>query len=184
MNSDDRPLTPTLDRVRIALLAALCASIGYLLAGVPNIELISAAIFVCGALRGVRRGAVIGLLGGGIFAGINPNGVSPPPLLVSQVTGFALLGAGGGVMGPMLGRAGIGLQAVLSAACGLGLTLVYDVLTNVAVWLMAREGASLLAVVVGGLSFPFPLAHAGVNTVAFGVVVPSVLRAVRRRSAA
>jgi len=182
--SDDRTLGPTLDLVRTALLAALCAAVGYLLAGIPNVELISTATFVCGALCGVRRGAVIGLLGGGIFAGLNPNGLSPPPLYAAQVTGFVLLGAGGGAMGPILGRAGLGLQAVVAAACGFALTLVYDVLTNVAVWLMAREGASLIAVIVGGLSFPLPLLHVGVNTLAFGLVVPAVLRAVRRRSAA
>ena len=184
MISADRAPDPTLDRVRTALLAALCASIGYALATVPNIELISTAVFVCGAHLGVRRGAVIGLLAEGIYAGVNPNGISPPPLYAAQVLGFGLVGAGGGVMRPVLGRAPIGLQAALAAGCGFALTLAYDVLTGVAVWFMAREGASLAAIVLGGLSFPFPLAHAGFNTLAFAVAVPAVLRAIRRRGAA
>ena len=183
MITHDRDSAPTRDRVRTALLAALCATIGYLLAGVPNVELISAAVFVCGALLGVRRGALIGLLSEGIYAGLNPNGLSPPPLFVAQIIGFVLLGAGGGAVGPLLRRSSLGLQAGIAAVCGLTLTLVYDVLTNIAVWFMAREAASLVAVVIGGLSFPFPLAHAAVNTLAFGAIVPAVLRAVQRRSA-
>jgi hypothetical protein len=176
--------TPTLDRVRTALLAALCAAVGYLLAGVPNVELISAAVFTCGVLRGVARGALIGLIAETIFAGFNPNGVSPPPLLVAQIAGFALIGAAGGAVRPVLDRLTQAGKALVAAACGLGLTLVYDVLTNFAVWLTVRETASLAAIVLGGLSFPFPLAHAGLNTVGFGLVVPAVLGAVRRRSAA
>jgi hypothetical protein len=181
VTSENRSTT-THDTVRTALLAALCAVVGYLLAGVPNIELISTAVFTCGLLLGVRRGAVIGLLGEAIYAGLNPNGISPPPLFVAQVASFALLGAAGGLVRPVFARLPWILQAVVAAACGFVLTLVYDVLTNLAVWVTVRESASLAAIVVGGLSFPFPLAHAAVNTAAFGLIVPAVRRAVLRRS--
>jgi hypothetical protein len=180
--SSENRSAATLDRVRTALLAALCAVVGYLLAGVPNIELISTAVFTCGVLLGVRRGAVIGLVAEAIYAGLNPNGISPPPLFAAQLAAFTLLGAGGGIVRPLFGRLPLALQAALAAACGFVLTLVYDVLTNLAVWVTARESASLAAIVLGGLSFPFPLAHAAVNTAAFGLIVPAVRRAVARRS--
>lgn len=178
-----REATRTRDLARMALLVALCAALGYLLAGVPNVELVSAAIFACGAIEGPRRGAVIGLVAEGLYAGLNPNGVSPPPLYAAQVASMTAIGATGGCAAPLLRRSPVLLQTLAAAACGLALTLVYDVLTNSAVWLAVRESASWAAVVVGGLSFPFPLAHAVVNTVAFAVLVPAVLGAVGRRSA-
>jgi hypothetical protein len=168
--------------VRTALLVALCVALGYLMAGIPNIELISAATFTCGVLVGPRRGALIGALAEAIYSGFNPYGIAPPPLYAAQLLGFAFIGAAGGMARPLLLRSRFGLQAALAGAAGLLVTLVYDVLTNIAVWVSVREGASLAAVVLGGLSFPFPLAHSGSNAVAFALVVPAVLRAVQRRA--
>jgi hypothetical protein len=174
----------TQELVRTALLAALCIAIGYLFSRVPNIELISAATFTSGVLVGVRRGAVVGALAESIYAGFNPYGVSPPPLFASQVLGFVLLGAAGGVWGPILRRLPLAAQAAAAGIAGFTMTLVYDLLTNFAVWVMARETSSLAAVLIGGLSFPFPLAHALVNSAGFALLVPAVLRAVQRRTAA
>ena len=171
--------TATRDLVRTALLAAACAAVGYLLAAVPNVELISAAVFTSGALVGVRRGALVGGVAEAIYAGINPNGVSQPVLYVAQVLGFVALGAAGGALGPLLRRGPLALQTCLAAASGFLLTLAYDVLTNAAVWVTVRENASLVAIEFAGLSFPFPLAHALGNTLGFALVVPAVLRAAR-----
>src|SRR5262249_55598581 len=93
----ERRRSATRDRVEIALMAALCVALGYALASVPNVELISAATFTCGARAGARRGAVVGALAEALFAGFNPQGISPPPLYAAQILGFALLGAAGGL---------------------------------------------------------------------------------------
>ena len=87
----------TRELIHTALLVAVCVALGYLMAAVPNVELISVAIFTAGTLKGVRRGALIGALAEGIYAGVNPYGVSPLPLLVSQILGMSVLGAAGGV---------------------------------------------------------------------------------------
>lgn len=171
--------TATRDLVRTALLAAACAAIGYLLAGIPNVELISAAVFTSGALVGVRRGAVVGGVAEAIYAAINPNGISQPVLYAAQVLGFVLVGAAGGALRPLLCRGPVALQTLVAATSGFGLTLVYDVLTNAAVWVTVRENASLVAIELAGLSFPFPLAHALGNTLGFALVAPAVLRAAR-----
>ncbi len=169
----------TRELVRTALLSAACAAIGYLLSGVPNVELISASVFTSGALLGVRRGAVAGGVAEAIYAGINPNGVSQPVLYAAQVLGFVWIGAAGGAARPLLRRSPLWAQTALAASSGLLLTLAYDVLTNAAAWLPIRENASLAAIELAGLSFPFPLAHALGNTLGFALVVPAVLRAVR-----
>ena len=74
-----------------------------------------------------------------------------------------------------------GMQAVLAGAAGFLLTVLYDVLTNSAVWLMFRGKSAYVATLVGGMSFPFPLAHALGNTLTCAVLAPAVCRVWRRR---
>jgi len=175
---------PTRTLVQTALLIALCVAVGYALAGVPNVELISASVCASGVWVGARRGAVVGVLAEAIYSGFNPYGVAPPPLYVAQLVGFALFGAVGGFAAPLFARRRLGVQVAAAAGLGFGLTLVYDVLTNLAVWVSVRESSSLMAILAGGLSFPFPLAHPLGNTLGFTLVVPAVTRALRRRGAA
>lgn len=174
---------PTRTLVHTALLIALCVAVGYAFAVIPNVEFISASVFTSGVWVGARRGAVVGALAEALYSGLNPYGVAPPPLYAAQVLGFALFGAVGGVTSPFFRGARWGRQIVAAAALGFALTLVYDVLTNLAVWVTVRESSSWMAILAGGLSFPFPLAHALGNTLGFGVVVPAVARSLRRRGA-
>lgn len=174
------PAKATRELVQTALLAALCAAVGYLFSTIPNVELISATTFACGVWAGPRRGALVGALAEAVYAGFNRYGVSPPPLYASQILGFAFLGAAGGLAGPVLRRVPWAVAVALAAVSGFVCTLVYDLLTNAAVWVMARE-QSFVRVVWGGLVFPFPFAHALSNTVAFTFVVPAVMRALRHR---
>jgi hypothetical protein len=140
--------------------------------------LISAATFAGGAVLGWRRGALAGAVAEAIFAGFNPMGVSPPPLFVSQVACFAGLGAVGGWASGLLRSGPVWSRVVLAAGFGFVLTVAYDVATAVTTWVSVREQATLGAIVVGSLTFPFPLAHALGNSIAFAVVVPPVVRAI------
>jgi len=170
----------TRDLIQTALLVAVCVAMGYLLAVVPNVELVSACIFTAGALKGVRRGALVGGLAELLYAGLNPYGVAPLPLLVSQILGMMVIGAAGGLFGNWARRLSAVQQAWLAGVCGFGLTLLYDVLTNSAGYLMVRESTPYLAYLLAGLSFPFPLAHALGNAAGFALLAPSVRRALRR----
>jgi hypothetical protein len=172
----------THELIHTALLVALCAAVGYA-SRIPNVELISAAVFTSGLLVGVRRGALVGGLAEAIYSGLNPYGVAPPPLYAAQILGFALYGMAGGALRRHLPRLALPLQAAVAGLCGFMLTLVYDVLTNSAVWLTLREGTSYRAVLLGGLAFPFPLAHPLTNTAGFAILAPVVSRMWRRRSA-
>jgi hypothetical protein len=84
--------------VRIALFAALSAALGFLLAPVPNVELLTFSIFVGGSLMGARAGVTAALLAAGLYFGLNPYGSSLafPLLFLAQLIGasiIALLGA-------------------------------------------------------------------------------------------
>jgi uncharacterized membrane protein len=172
----------TRELIQTALLIALCVAVGYLMAGVPNVELISAAIFTAGLLVGVRRGALVGAVAEALYAGFNPYGVSAPPLLAAQILGMTLIGCTGGALRGIWLHLEWRLQSAVAGVAGFVLTLVFDVLTNSAVYVSLRETTSWAAVVVGGVTFPFPFAHALGNTLAFALVAPSVCAAFARRS--
>ncbi|MFQ5601384.1 MAG: hypothetical protein ACE5G2_12640 [Candidatus Krumholzibacteriia bacterium] len=174
----------TRELIHTALMVALCVALGYLMAGVPNVELISAAIFACGALSGVRRGALVGLLAELIYAGMNPYGISPPPLFLAQLCGMAAIGAAGGTLRRVDASRAWAAQVLFAGSSGFLLTLFYDLLTNSAIYVTVRESSSWAAVVLAGLSFPFPLAHPLGNSVGFALLVPAVRRAVPHRSVA
>lgn len=168
--------------IQTALFIALCVTLGYMLAGVPNVEILSASIFTSGVLLGPRRGAVVGGLAELLYAGLNPYGLAPLPLLLAQLVAMAAIGAGGGVFARVVRGRSWTLQVGLAAASGFVLTLFFDVLTNAAGYLTVRESAHFVAYMIAGLSFPFPLAHAMSNTASFAIVVPAVHRAYRHWS--
>lgn len=174
----------TRELVHTALLVAVCVALGYFLAPVPNVELISAAIFTAGVLKGVRRGALVGGMAELLYAGLNPYGASPVPLLLAQIAGMTCVGAAGGVFAAVTQAVAPARQAWLAGASGFVLTLLFDVLTNSVGYLLVRESAAYVAYMIAGLSFPFPLGHALTNAAGFAVVVPSVRRALRRWSPA
>ncbi|MDP6418142.1 MAG: hypothetical protein QF492_05190 [Candidatus Krumholzibacteria bacterium] len=62
--------------VRISLFASLSAALGFLLAPVPNVELLTFSLFVSGYALGLRSGAVAGLLAVALYYGLNPYGSS------------------------------------------------------------------------------------------------------------
>lgn len=84
--------------VRVALFASLAAALGFLLAPLPNIELLTFTLFLGGFLLGVRSGVAAALLATLLYFGLNPYGSSLifPPLFAMQILAgilVALLGA-------------------------------------------------------------------------------------------
>jgi hypothetical protein len=168
--------------IRAALFVALSVAFGFLLAAVPNVELMSLSIFLGGVFCGARAGLVVGLLSEFFFSLLNPLGPALPQLFAAQVLGFGLVGFAGGILGRRLARAGIG-AIVTSALAGLILTLVYDALTNVATAAIAcgpRHLRECLAGVflAGAL---FMAIHAVVNTAVFAAAVVPVLKVAQAR---
>jgi hypothetical protein len=83
---------------RIALMSmfsALSVVLAYTLASIPNLELFTLSIFLAGFIMGKKEGLFIGLFSAIIFVFFNPWGASPLPLMVYQITHYALVGLAG-----------------------------------------------------------------------------------------
>jgi len=86
------------------MLAAACVVLGYLFMPVPNVEMITAAIFLSGLWTGPRHGLIIGLTAEALFSLSNPMGFPPPPLLAAQLAGMGLAGWTGGMLRGLVAR--------------------------------------------------------------------------------
>jgi len=156
---------------RTAAFVALGVTVGFVLAGVPNLELITLTVFLGGAASGPLHGAQIGALTALLFSGMNPLGLPPPLVLLAQLAGMTSSGLSGGLLGPRLARRPTGQQVWLLGGLGLMLTLLYDVLTNGAIGL---HFGPILPTLIAGLGFA--VLHIVTNTVAFAVLGVSGLR--------
>jgi len=169
-------------RYHIWLTAAICIALavtmGYLLAPVPNVELMSATLFISGALLGAPAGAGTGASAALIFSLLNPMGTAAPPLLLAQMSGMAIIGATGGLAAGL--RAAGRRRSLLFGCIGITVTLLYDLLTTLsfAPFVAGGDPAAWLALFAAGA--PFYLIHLSVNGMVFALLVPLVLDRVRR----
>jgi uncharacterized membrane protein len=163
----------------LGILTALVAALGYALAAVPNVELVSLASFVAGFVLGRGRGAFAGGAGMALYSSLNPYGIAMPPVFVAQVIGMALFGLCGAWIGPRLAVGPPPLAAGLGIATGAVLTLVYDILTNLGTVAVMGAWSDPWPVIAGGVAFG--AGHVLSNAVLFGVLLPPLLVALRRR---
>lgn len=159
-------------RVRQAVLLGLFGGtgigLGYLLAGVPGVELMSTNAALAGLALGTGGGAVVGGVAVLVYSLGSPFGPPVPTVLIAQVVGMALAGAAGGLLAPTLRSAPRLVASVLAACAGLLAAVVLDLVTNLAVaktFAMPWQG-----VLVAGL--PLAALHAGVVAVAWGTLLP------------
>ena len=168
----------TRDVARLAFFVALVAALGFLrqiLLPIPNVELMSLATFIAGAMLGTGAGAVAGAAAMGIYSILNPLGPAPPPVYAAQVAGLALFGIGGGLLANQRTR------AVVLGAAGFLLTFLYDVLTNLGTaWVMGAL-SDPWPVLAGGLLFG--VGHMVWNTIAFALAGPPLVQWIARQRA-
>lgn len=160
-----------------SLMIAVTVSLGYALAAVPNIELMTLSVFLAGYLLGVRLGALVGGAAAVLHSVFNPLGAALPPLVLAQGAGFALIGIAGGIVGPFVARARHYPGVIAAGAAGLVVTLVYDVLTNIGAFLTItgdNAPSDLLRFVAAGVLFMG--LHLVWNTGVFIVVLRPVVR--------
>ncbi len=176
-------MTPVLtiaDITQIGVFAALAATFGYLLAPVPNIELLTATIFLAGLIAGKRNGCLAGMIAAFIFGLYNPWGPSPGPLLFAQVVVRGFTGYAGGwfatlnwqerttwVRALYFGLAGFLLTSLYNVAAALSFVLPAGFTTG---RLVAELVAGFLLISVATLS----------NVVIFSLALPAAAESLKR----
>ncbi len=163
--------------VLLGLFAGTAVGTGYLLSGVPNVELMTLIIALSGVVLGPALGPLCGVLAGTIYSLGNPYGPPPPVLLVAQMLGHGLNGFLGWFLGTRI-RALSGnrtnLRAhILAVAAGFMGTLFYQILTNLAIVVMTPDVSAMA--IVAGMAY-FALVHIGVNSIIFFLFFPSLVR--------
>jgi len=166
--------------IMTALFAALAAALGFALVEIPNVELITFTVFIGGVLLGVHSGLLVGLIGEGLFSGLNPlgSGLAIPPLFLAQLIGFGLVGVVGGLIGQRLARLPFWLIGLIGAL----LTLVYELLAALATVLVFGVGEQgFWAYLLVGL--PWLVIHLGVNFAVFAFLSRPIVRLIVKQRA-
>ena len=166
----------------VAVYTAMTAAVGLLLAPVPNLELISAAIFLGGYLFGLRKGIFIGICGAALFSIFNPigSGLAYPPLLVAQICCYAVLAVWGAMVSRFLLEERPIRRRLILGGTGLAYTVGYSVAVSVASFIASGfKPAVWPALLLSGIAAS--LIHILVNTAIFAMVVPVLMDRVRRQ---
>ncbi len=158
--------------VLLGLFAGTAAGAGFLLAGIPNVELMSLVVAVAGVVLGARLGAVCGALAAGIYSLGSPFGIPAVWILVAQMAGLAGLGLLGGLWSSWnaLSGSGLGRRVLGSLFLALIGTTWYEAVTTAGV----MAGFNLEPAVVLAGAVPFYLLHTGSNLVIFAALFPSL----------
>ncbi len=141
---------------------------------IPNLELVTLAAFASGVLLGVRDGAGVAAVTMLLYSLLNPYGTAHPLVTAAQVAGEALVGAAGGAAAG-LARATVAVRVTVLALAGALLTLVYDVITNLATGIVFGQ---MRVTLIGGI--PFALWHIGTNAALFAGLGPALVAVLAR----
>ena len=170
---------PTLLLTRMAAFIAVAVVLGYLLTAIPNVELVTATCFAAGYCLGPVAGAAVGAMAEFLFAGFHPMGSSFGLLLLAQMSGMALTGFAGGRIARFLPDPQKFASRRILLVAGAFLTLVFDLLTNLAFPLQAGFSFSQTRVALAA-GAAFAIVHIGSNCLVFSIVLPKVLSQLKR----
>jgi len=147
-----------------AVLVALGVALGYALAWVPNVELVSFTAALAGYLLGASLGAFVGAMIFMLYSFLSPFGMAPLPLWLAQGIGGLAWGICGAVFTKYLAR------PVFAAGIAIAATLFYDIITNAAGYFAFPTGSTFIVYLVSGISFA--LVHIVSNCVLFALLFP------------
>ena len=163
----------------MGVLVALAIVLKLPILAIPNVEFFTFVIFSSGYLLGIIEGLLVGVISMSLYTSIiTPYGLPPLPIAFAQVLSMALIGVAGGLvfklhLVPLDKKASFfrGFKFLSMGLFGLGLTLVYDLLTNLAT---AYVMGQFVPVMVSAI--PFALIHILSNIAIFVVLTPVLLR--------
>ncbi|MCP4631619.1 MAG: hypothetical protein GY855_01740 [candidate division Zixibacteria bacterium] len=155
-----------------AVFAALAVALNYALAFAPNIKLFNLIIFLAGFWGGINAGILAGFASSLIYFIFNPFGMSPLPLLITQVICITIVGIVGGVC-KFVNCFNKKLVYIILIATIIGASL--SILYNIAVDSITAmtSGVPILAYVISGIAWSG--INIIINTIAFAVLIPLLL---------
>jgi uncharacterized membrane protein len=133
---------------------------------IPNFEVLTLVVFCSGILLGARDGMLVGAVTMLIYSLLNPYGAVHPLVTSAQVAGESAAG----LAGAWFAAAGLPsrpapVRAVTLALAAALLTLLYDLVTNVATGILFGQ---VRVTLIGGI--PFALWHTASNVVLFALL--------------
>lgn len=160
----------------IAVLSALSIGTNYALVSIYNVKLMDLIVFVGGFLFGPFTGAFVGILSWSIYGVLNPYGFVPQIWLATMFS-EAIYGVAGG----LVHKANVNFSGksfghmVFVGNLGFLLTLIYDLLTNIAYAHVLGQDI-LVAIIIGA---PFTLTHEISNALLFGMCFMPLMSALK-----
>ena len=168
----------TRNNIYCATFIATGVGLGFSFAHVPNIELITATIFIAGYFLGFRNGIIVGIITEALYSGLNPYGMAAPPLFVAQITAMGITGAMGALVRKYFSEDKT-LNYLLLGFLGFILTINFAILTTLAFVLFINfSWDKLLGSFIFGITFY--LTHFFTNTLIFLFVVPTIIELLKK----
>lgn len=168
----------------ISTFSALSIVLAYMLAEIPNVELLTLMIFLSGFIMGKREGLIVGSLSSFIYFFFNPNGASNLPLLAFQVFFFSLTGLIGSLTSQFLDKKEyfkpdkdlytFRVLVIFGILSGL-ITFIYDIFsTLVGGFLVSFKFEYFLATFLSGMIFT--TVHLIGNVLGFIFILPALIQ--------
>jgi hypothetical protein len=163
----------------MGVLVALAIVLKLPILSVPNVEFFTFVVFSSGYLLGITEGFLVGVISMSLYTSIiTPYGLPPLPIAFAQVFSMALIGLAGGLASRLhLVRLDkrpssfTGFEFLAMGLFGLSLTLIYDLLTNLATAYVAGQ---FLPVMIAAI--PLALLHILSNVGIFVLLTPVLLK--------
>ena len=164
----------------VTILTAVCVGGSYALIGFPNINIMEIIIFVTGLIFGIPIGVAVGILSWTIYGVFNPFGFSLPIWIVTMIAASLF-----GIVGGLVGRFNLTHEKparfnLEMGLWGLVLTIIYDLITNLA-WALVGNVPFIATIVSGWLLPPwFGILHETSNFLLFFTAVLPLTKAIQQ----
>lgn len=151
----------------VGIFAALAYVGSLALMVIPNATLSILIVFFAGYCTGVVAGSLCGAIAAALISLFNPYGMVMLPLLVSQMLGYVLIGALGGVLRGRLGTGVTVTRILLMILLGVVTALLYQIPVSLTdAWLFGPFLERLV------MSISFALVTVTSNVIFFVVLFP------------
>ena len=168
----------------MAIFVAITIVLGLIFLTIPNVEMVTASIFLAGYLLGSKKGAIVGVVAEFLYSVLNPYGIAAPPLLIAQIISMSIVGYFGGIAYILTSKTKKQLiTSIQFGTFGFILTLLFDFLTTISFAIFMADTqkkifASIISSIIYGL--PFYITHILANTLIFAIIVPLLIRSLTK----